>query len=69
VPIPNDGRAIILHVVGAAVVAAGEAEREFGHTFDHRVRQYLLADPLQAYFETMKVGARDVFVSEEDCGS
>jgi hypothetical protein len=35
---------------------------------EHRVRQYLLGDPLQAFFETMKVGARDVFVREEDCG-
>jgi hypothetical protein len=151
VPIPNDGRAAILHLAGAAVVVAGEAERGFVHAFDqtiprpfcnegpldylkvegpidmrhrvtvddeskykarfeargvlqvtpvdprtgvatgpafearireshdsaladgkgraeHRVRQYLLGDPLQAFFETMKVGARDVFVREEDCG-
>jgi hypothetical protein len=36
---------------------------------EHDVRQYLLADPLQAFFEDLRVGSRDVFTRMEDCGS
>jgi hypothetical protein len=35
---------------------------------EHDVRQHLLGDPLQVYLETMKVGSRDLFMREEDCG-
>jgi hypothetical protein len=36
---------------------------------EHLVRQYLLADPLQAFFESMEIGSRDRFVQHADCGS
>jgi hypothetical protein len=36
---------------------------------EHVVRQYLLADPLQAYFERMRVGPQDAFERDVDCGS
>jgi hypothetical protein len=152
VPIPNDGRATVLHMGAAAAVEVGVAERVFVHAFDqtiprpfcasgpldylevqgpiemrhrvevdeegayharftargvlrvtpvdpgtgeatgpsfdarirerhassltegkgraeHHVRQYLLAEEIQAYFETMTVGPRDRFERQEDCGS
>ena len=36
---------------------------------EHVVRQYLLADPVQAYFERMRVGPQDAFERDVDCGS
>jgi hypothetical protein len=152
VPIPNDGKAAVLTVGGAAPVEAGVAERTFVHGFNqiipkpfcaagpldylkvegpidmthrvtvdsegeytaefqargllqvtpvdprtgaatgpsyeaqirerhhssatdrrvraqHVVHQYLLSDPLQAYFERLRVGSQDAFERDVDCGS
>jgi len=50
-------------------------ERHHSSATDHRiraehvVRQYLLADPVQAYFERMRVGPQDAFERDVDCGS
>jgi hypothetical protein len=47
VPIPNDGRAAVLRLAGAAAVEPGTAERAFVHVFDQTIpKPFCAAGPL-----------------------